>query len=53
MLFAIALAGGMLFPWAASRLGAILGLRSVFALIAAAFLSIATLTRVAKHVDEK
>jgi len=50
-LFAIALGGGMLFPWLAGRVGSAIGLRWVFAMTAAAFLGIAALSRAAAVLD--
>ena len=51
ILFAIALAGGMILPWASGQLGGVVGLRSVFVLIAGSFAAIAGLSRVARHFD--
>jgi fucose permease len=51
ILFAIALAGGMILPWAAGRIGAAAGLRWGFAMIACAFAAIAVLSRVAARAD--
>lgn len=49
ILFAIALAGGMLFPFTAGLIGAAAGLRWVFALVTASYLAILVLTTIARH----
>jgi len=51
ILFAVALAGGMLVPWVAGQVGGAAGLRWVFGIVAAAFASIAALSRLAARVD--
>ncbi len=53
ILFAVALAGGMMLPWAAGHLGGAAGLRLVFVMIAAAFAAIAALSRLALHFDRR
>lgn len=53
ILFAVALAGGMLLPWVAGQLGSTIGLRYVFAMVAVAFAGIAILSRVASRLDYK
>jgi fucose permease len=53
ILFAVALAGGMVLPWVAGRLGGAAGLRFVFGMIAASFAAILVLSRVAAHFDRK
>jgi FHS family glucose/mannose:H+ symporter-like MFS transporter len=45
ILFAVALTGGMIIPWTAGRIAAVSGLRSVFVVVAMAFIAIATLGR--------
>ncbi len=45
ILFTVALAGGMVLPWAAGQLAEAAGLRWVFALVAAAFAAILVLSR--------
>lgn len=52
ILFAVALAGGMILPWVAGQIGGKLGLRWVFALIASSFAAIVGLGRVAARVDK-
>jgi fucose permease len=47
ILFAIALAGGMILPWAAGHLGGAAGLRWVLGMMAAAFAGIAGFSRLA------
>jgi predicted MFS family arabinose efflux permease len=47
ILFAVALSGGMTLPWLAGRIGAAVGLRWSFAMIAAAFAMILVLSRAA------
>ena len=49
----VALAGGMVLPWVAGRLGGAAGLRFVFGMIAASFAAILVLSRVAAHFDRK
>jgi fucose permease len=53
ILFAVALAGGMLLPWIAGHVGGMMGLRWVFGIIAAAFAGIAILSRVAARFESK
>jgi fucose permease len=53
ILFAVALAGGMLLPWVAGQVGGTVGLRWVFGIIAAAFVGIVILSRVGSRVDYK
>jgi fucose permease len=47
ILFAVALAGGMLLPWLAGQVGGTAGLRWVFVMIAASFAAIGLLSRAA------
>jgi fucose permease len=51
ILFACALTGGMTLPWVAGRIGASIGLRWSFAMIAAAFAAILCLSAVAARLD--
>ena len=51
ILFAVALAGGMVVPWLAGQLGGAAGLRWVFGMIAASFAAIFVLSRTAAHFD--
>ncbi len=51
ILFAVALAGGMILPWVAGQLGGAVGLRSVFVLIAGSYAAIAGLSRLARRFD--
>ena len=51
ILFAIALAGGMIFPLLAGQLGTVAGLRWAFGMIAAAFVAILGLSRIAKRIE--
>ncbi len=51
ILFAVALSGGMLFPWVAGQLGGAAGLRWVFGMIAAAFAAIVALSRLAARLS--
>ena len=51
ILFAIALAGGMLVPWVAGRIGGAIGLRWVFAMVAVCFAAVLALSRVAARVE--
>ena len=51
ILFAIALAGGMVLPFIAGQIGAAAGLRWIFGMIAAAFAAIAALSRIARRVE--
>ncbi len=51
ILFAVALAGGMILPWLAGQIGSSAGLRWVFGMIAASFAAILGLSRMALHVD--
>jgi len=51
ILFAVGLAGGMIFPWVAGQVGGATSLRWVFGMIAAAFAAIIGLSRVAAGVD--
>lgn len=51
ILFAIALAGGMLLPFLAGHLGGTVGLRWVFGMMGATFAAIAALSRLAARVD--
>jgi fucose permease len=53
ILFAIALAGGMIFPLLAGQVGATAGLRWVFGMIAAAFAAILGLSRIARHIEHQ
>jgi fucose permease len=48
ILFTVALAGGMLLPWAAGQIGSAVGLRWAFGMIAAAFAAIAGLSHAAR-----
>lgn len=48
ILFTVALAGGMLMPWAAGRIGGSVGLRWVFGMVAGAYGAMAGLGRLAK-----
>jgi FHS family glucose/mannose:H+ symporter-like MFS transporter len=45
ILFTVALTGGMLIPWTAGQVAAVSGLRSVFVVVAIAFIAIAVLSR--------
>lgn len=51
ILFAAGLSGGILLPWLAGQVGGAAGLRSVFAIVAAAFAAIAVLSRAAARSD--
>lgn len=51
ILFAVALAGGMILPWAAGHIGGAMGLRWVLGMTAAAFAAIGGLSRVAACAD--
>jgi fucose permease len=51
ILFAVALAGGMLVPWVAGRIGGAIGLRWVFAMVAVSFAAILALSRVAARME--
>ncbi len=51
ILFAVALAGGMILPWLAGQIGGSAGLRWVFGTVAAAFAVIFALSRVAASID--
>jgi fucose permease len=53
ILFAIALAGGMLLPFTAGFLGAAAGLRWVFALVTASYAAILVLTAAAHDVEQR
>lgn len=53
ILFAVALSGGMMLPWAAGRIGAAAGLRWSFAMIAAAFAAILVLSRVGARLEHE
>jgi fucose permease len=53
ILFAIALAGGMIFPLLAGQVGATVGLRWVFGMVAVAFAAILGLSRVARHIEHQ
>ncbi len=53
MLFAVALAGGMVLPWLAGRIGSYAGLRWAFVMVAAAFAAILVLSRVAARLERK
>lgn len=53
ILFAIALAGGMILPFAAGQIGAVAGLRWVFGMIATAFAAILALSRMARRIDRQ
>lgn len=51
ILFAVALAGGMILPWLAGQIGGVVGLRWIFGMVAASFAAILGLSRVAARVD--
>ncbi len=51
ILFAIALAGGMILPWLAGQIGAAADLRWTFGMITAAFIAILGLSRVARRIE--
>ena len=51
ILFAIALAGGIILPWVSGQIGGALGLRWVLGLMAVAFAAIGGLSRVAARID--
>ena len=51
ILFALALAGGIILPWVSGRIGGSLGLRWVLALMAVTFAAIGGLSRIAGRVD--
>lgn len=51
ILFAIALAGGMILPFLAGQLGASAGLRWVFGMVSGAFVMILLLSRIARRID--
>ena len=51
ILFAVALSGGMILPWAAGRIGGAAGLSWVFVLVAGCFAAILSLIRTARRVD--
>jgi fucose permease len=51
ILFAVALAGGMLLPWLSGQIGGAMGLRWVLGIVAAAFAGIAGLSRAAARAD--
>jgi fucose permease len=51
ILFAVALAGGMVVPWLAGQIGGAAGLRWVFGMMAAAFAVILALSRTAAHFE--
>ena len=51
ILFTVALAGGMSFPWTAGQIGETQGLRWVFILVAFAYVAILALGRVAARLD--
>jgi FHS family glucose/mannose:H+ symporter-like MFS transporter len=51
IIFAVALAGGMILPWIAGQVGGAAGLRWVFVLVAAAFAAVLLMSRVAAHID--
>lgn len=53
ILFAVALAGGMILPWLAGQIGGAAGLRWVFAMVAAAFAAILIVSRVAARIDRE
>ena len=53
ILFAVALAGGMILPFVAGQLGAAAGLRWVFGVITAAFVAIAALSRIAWRIESQ
>jgi MFS transporter, FHS family, glucose/mannose:H+ symporter len=52
ILFATALAGGMILPFVGGQIGALAGLRWIFGMITAAFAAVVILSRVARHVDD-
>ncbi|HZS53182.1 MAG TPA: MFS transporter [Bryobacteraceae bacterium] len=53
ILFAIALAGGMILPFIAGQLGALAGLRWVFGMISAAFAAILGLSLLARRIERQ
>jgi FHS family glucose/mannose:H+ symporter-like MFS transporter len=53
IIFAVALAGGMILPWAAGQVGEAAGLRWVFAMVSCAFAAVLLLSRVAAHIDRR
>jgi fucose permease len=53
ILFAVALAGGMILPWLAGQIGGTAGLRWVFAMVAASFAAILVVSRAAARIDRE
>ena len=51
VLFGVALAGGMILPWAAGQVGGAAGLRWVFAIVAGSFVAILGLSGIAARID--